>query len=142
MADYNPRRIPDENAPPTSGAVASLGTTGINELSKRLLGEDGADASGVGDWVRLRSFWKTFHLYAQDRLQATGVGAAVVEIHACMELPDDPAQRDNAAYVVLATLNSGTLSFSTEQPWRYVRANLTTPAAFAVQVGLNGQGNG
>jgi hypothetical protein len=141
VANFFPKRIPDENSPPTNGAVTTS-SGGVNEISKRLLGENGSDAQGVGDWIRTHAYWKTFFLYPQDRLQATGVGAAVVTIEACMELPDDPADRDNAAFVVLATLDSTTRSFSTEVPWRYFRARVTTAAAFAVQVGLDGQGGG
>ncbi len=141
MANFIPKRIPDENSPPANGAVTTSSGS-INEVSKRLLGEAGSDAQGVGDWVRTHAYWKTFFLYPQDRLQATGVGAAVVTIEACMELPDNPAQRDNAAFVVLATLDSTTRTFSTENPWRYVRARVTTAAAFAVQVGLEAQGGG
>jgi hypothetical protein len=141
MADFEVKRIPDENSP-NGGPVTTIGTTGINEISKRLLGLDGRDALGVGEWLRDHSYWKTFYLYAQDRLEATGVGAAVVEIHACMELPDDPADHDDAAYEVIATLSSGTRFYQAEHPWRYVRAKITTVAAFPVQVGYNAQGGG
>jgi len=138
MADFVVKRITDENTP-SGGAVTTVGTTGINEVSKRMLGLNGRNVLGIGEWIRDHSGWKTFLLYPQDLLETTGVGAAVVEIHACMELP---AVKDDAAYVVLATLSAGTRSFSTEEPWRYLRAEITTVAAFPVQVGLNSQGGG
>lgn len=131
MADFQVKKMPD-------GPV--LGTTGIVEVNKRMFGDAGAAATGKSSWHRSIGYWKTFHLYALDRLAATGVGAAVVEIHGCMELPDDPDDHDVAAYELLATLNTTTKSFSTENPWRYVRAVVTTQAAFAVQVGLCEQG--
>lgn len=118
------------------------GTTGVMMASRRMLGQAGATATGVSNWYRSDGLWKTFFLGPQDRLQATGVGAAVVVIDACMELPDNPNDPDDAAYFELGTLNTSTRSISTENPWRWVRARVTTPAAFAVNVFLHEQGQG
>lgn len=137
MADFEVKRMTDDDA---RAGVASppVGTSGMYMASRRMLGDAGAAAAGKGAWYRTNGLWKTFHLYPQDLLQGTGVGAASVEVHGCMELPE--GDEDNAAYVLLATLDSTNLSFSTEEPWRYVRVEVKVPAAFAVQVGLHEQG--
>ena len=120
-----------------------LGTTGITEGNWRLLGDGGAAAAGKGSWHRTGSYWKTFYLYAADALLATDIAAAVVAIDVCMELPGDPADvDDDVEFETIATLNAAGPSFSTEVPWRYVRARVTTPGAAACQVGLNEQGGG
>lgn len=120
---------------------STVGQSGIVERSIRLLGENGASAAGIGQWFRVHAYWKTFMLYTQDRLQATSLGSASVEIHGAMELPD--SNEDLASYELLGTLNSGSKSLSLEAPWRYVRAQVKTAAASgAIQVGLAAQDAG
>lgn len=137
MPSFNVKRIREDD---TGGVDSPVGPTGTVMTSKRMLGEDGAGAVGFSSWHRCDGLWKTFFLYAQDRLAATGVGGAVVEVHACMELPAQAGNSDGAAYKLLATLTGAAPSFSTEEPWRWVRVEVTTAAAFAVQVGYHEQG--
>ena len=135
MADFQATGIKDNNSP------GSLGTTGILEVSKRMLGDAGANATGNGSWIRSSSYWKTFFLYVNDR--KTAVAAGIVLIDACMELASDPDDPDtDTVYETIATLNAGSPSFSTEVPWRYLRARVTTADVNFIQVGFNGQGNG
>lgn len=140
MADFNISKMPNQDAP--DGTTTVVGTTGTVSTSKRMLGDAGAGAAGLGSWHRSNGLWKTFALYAADRLAASDIAAAVVEIDACMELPD-PATGDidtDVEFFNIATLNAAGPTFSTEVPWRYVRARVTTPGADPCQVGLHEQG--
>lgn len=142
MADFDYSKIPDIDAP--DGTSAYVGTTGTVNASKRLLGDDGAAAAGNGQWFRSNGLWKTFMLYPLDRNSATGLGGAVdVRIEACMELASAPDDPDADTFVVeLAALSQGTPNFSTENPWRYVRARVVNAGGGTVQVGMHEQGQG
>lgn len=137
MADFNHTRIPEDDS---RGVATPLGTTGTLSASKRLLGDDGAAGAGRGQWYRSNGLWKTFFLYNVDRTGA--VNATVdVRIEACMELAEPPNDPDvDTAVVELANLAASNLSFSTENPWRWVRARVVAHAGEAVQVGLHEQG--
>jgi hypothetical protein len=138
MADFNHVKIKDEDSNMVS---STLGTTGTLMAQKRLLSQDGANAVGNGQWYRSNGFWKTVMLYVNDR--KTAIAAGVVQIDACMELasaPDDPDA--DTQYVTIATLDSTTKHFSTEAPWRYLRARVTTANIVPIQVGIFEQGQG
>lgn len=136
MADFNHARMP---ADAVNGTVTNVGTTGIMFQGKRLLGAAGAATTGKGQWLRINGLWKTFFLYPQDRKTAADLTSASVQIQACMELPDDVADHDAAYKTVLATLTPGAPTFSTEHPWRYVRAEVTVAGAGTIQVGVHAQ---
>ena len=140
MADFTHSRIPEDDS---RGVATNLGTTGTVMHSKRLLGADGAGTTGKGSWFRNNGLWKTFMVYNADRVGAVN-GTVDVRIEACMELasdPDDPD--DDTAIVELATLTGASPSYSTENPWRYVRARVEAfGGAKNVQVGLHAQGQG
>jgi hypothetical protein len=127
VADFIVTRITDNdiNGNPTPHGM-------YPDFRKRLLGADGAAVTGTGAWVRVPdNDKKLLFLYNNSR---TGVvGAAVVEIHAAIELADVP---DNSAHVVVATLNAGAPKAQISECWSYMRAKVTTPGAAAVQVGL------
>jgi hypothetical protein len=142
VADFEHTNIPADASGPTQ-TVTILGPTGTVSQGKRLLGDAGAGAPGNGGWFRQNGLWKTFMLYNLDRVGALNAGVDV-RIDGAMELasaPDDPDA--DTFFVELATLAVGSPSFSTEYPWRYVRARV---GAFAgaknVQVGLQIQGQG
>jgi hypothetical protein len=137
VADFPISKMTDQDV---NGVSTIVGTTGILMASKRLLGDDGASAVGNGGWYRSNGFWKTFMLYINDR--KTAIAAGVVLIDACMELASDPDDPDaDTQFVTIATLNAGAKSFSTEIPWRWIRARVTTADANALQVGLIEQGS-
>ena len=140
MADFALKSIPDGQS---HGVSTNLGPTGTVVHSKRMLGEDGAGATGLGAWFRNNGLWKTFMLYNADRVGAVN-GTVDVRIEACMELASDPDDPDTDTLVVeLATLTNASPSFSTENPWRYVRARVEAFAgAKNVQVGAHMQGQG
>ena len=133
MADFAVTRMQDDVH---GGVTTNTMASGITYQGKRLLGDVGAAAMGKGDWFRASGRLKAFFLYPQDRLAATNIAAAIVEIHGAMELP--ATAPENAAFKILGTLNNAGRSFETYGPWRYVRAVVTTAAAGAVpvQVGL------
>jgi hypothetical protein len=137
VADFNHIKMPDDSV---RGVATGVSTSGFMYLGKRLLGADGAVATGVGDWFRTNAARKTFFLYPQDRKTAAHLVGASVEIQACMELPDAVADHDAAYKAVLATLTPGSPSFVTEGLWRYVRAEVKAAGAGAIQVGVNVQG--
>jgi hypothetical protein len=128
MEDPNPSGSPGEG----------LGPSGARIFKKRMLGNAGANATGVGSWVGTESLReKTFFLYTVD--QALALGSPVVEIHGCMEL--DPVDPDaNTKFEILGTLNSAALSLSLGDVWRYMRVEVTTAATNHSQVGMNGLG--
>jgi hypothetical protein len=140
VADFEHTHIPEDDS---RGVSTVLGTTGTVMHSKRLLGDDGAAATGNGGWFRNNGLWKTFMLYNLDRVGAVDGGVSVI-IDGAMELASDPDDPDTDTDVVeLATLNSGSPSFSTENPWRWVRARVDAFAgAKNVQVGAHMQGQG
>jgi len=140
MADFQHSKMPDDTIRQT---VTNVGTTGTVNQGKRLLGEEGAGATGLGSWFRQNGLWKTFMLYNADRV-GTPDGGVDVRIEGCMELAEDPNDPDADTFVVeLATLTGASPSFSTEYPWRYVRARVEAFAgAKNVQVGLQIQGQG
>jgi hypothetical protein len=123
--------------------TTNVGTTGTVNQGKRLLGAAGADTTGRGGWFRNNGLWKTFMLYNTDRVGAID-GGVDVRIEACMELASAPDDPDVDTFIVeLAALSTGSESFSTEYPWRYVRARVHAFAgAKNVQVGLQIQGQG
>lgn len=140
MADFPTSKIPNQNAP--NGTTTVVGPTGTVATSKRMLGDDGAAAIGNGAWIRVDGLWKTFFLYNQDRVGAVDAGVDV-RIEAAMELAEDPNDPDADTFVhELAALTAGSsLTFSTEHPWRFVRARVAAHAgAKAVQVGFQVQG--
>ncbi len=127
MADFIVTRITDNdiNGNPTPHGM-------YPDFRKRLLGADGASVAGTGAWIRVPdNDKKLVFLYNASRTGA--VGAAVVEIHAAIELADVP---DNSAHVVVATLNSAAPKAQISECWSYMRAKVTTAGAVAVQVGL------
>lgn len=137
-ADFNATKIPGDD---TNKVSTRVGTTGTVVGQRRLLGDAGAAAAGNGSWHRSNGLWKTFLAYPTDFLASTGVGAALdIKIEACMELPAGAARDTDPFVVVLATLNQSTPNFSTEEPWRYVRARVVNAGGGTVQVGLIEQG--
>lgn len=141
MADFNHSKIP-EDVSGQVGALALVGSTGTNMNAKRLLGDEGAAAPGYGGWYRSNGLWKTFYLYCTDR--KTAVSATVdVRIEACMELASDPDDPDvDTKAVELVNLAASALHFSTENPWRWIRARVVAHAGAPIQVGLFEQGQG
>jgi len=135
MADFEHSNIP--------GSGTNIGTTGTHYQSRRLLGDAGAGTTGRGEWFRNNGLWKTFMLYNTDMVGAVD-GGVDVRIEACMELASAPDDPDVDTFVVeLATLTNAAPSFSTESPWRYVRARVEAFAgAKNVQVGFQMQGQG
>ena len=131
MADFLVTKMADDSV---NGVTTNTMPSGITYQGKHLLGDAGATGVGKGDWFKAHGRLKAFFLYPQDKLQATGVGTAVVEIHGAMEMPATTPEL--AAYKVLATLNSAGPSYEAYGPWRYLRAVVTTPGAAAVQVGM------
>ena len=142
MADFAIAGMPADKSGQTQTSTV-VGTTGTVNQGKRLLGDDGAGAVGNGAWFRNNGLWKTFMLYNLDRVGAIDVGVDV-RVEACMELASAPDDPDTDTFIVeLAALSSGALSFSTEYPWRYVRARVEAHAGVKnVQVGLQIQGQG
>lgn len=142
MADYPIAGIPADKSGQRQ-ITTNVGPTGTVSQGKRILGVDGAGITGRGGWFRQNGLWKTFMVYNADRVGAVN-GTVDVRIEACMELasaPDDPDV--DTVIVELATLTAAAPSFSTEYPWRYVRARLHAFAgAKNVQVGLQIQGQG
>ena len=137
MADFAVTKMPDDAV---NGVTTNTMASGITYQGKRLLGDDGAAATGKGDWFRAHGRLKAFFLYAQNKLAATDISAAIVEIHGAMELPATTPEL--ASFKILGTLNNANRSYETYGPWRYVRAVVTTAAAGAVpvQVGLSVEG--
>jgi len=139
VANFNVTRIPEDDS---RNVHTSVGTTGTNMASKRLLGDDGASGVGRGQWYRTNGLWKTFMLYSLDRKTAINV-TNDVRIEACMELASDPNDPDVDTFVIeLANLAAGAPSFSTEYPWRWVRARVVAHDGVPIQVGLFEQGQG
>ena len=140
MADFAHTKIPEDDS---RGVSTTLGTTGTVVHSKRMLGDDGAGAVGNGGWFRNNGLWKTFFLYNIDRVGAVD-GGVDVRIEGCMELASAPDDPDTDTFVSeLATLTAAAPSFSTEYPWRWVRARVEAFAgAKNVQVGSHFQGQG
>lgn len=138
MADFDASKIPDDDI---NGVSTRVGTTGTVVGQRRLLGDAGAAAAGNGSWHRSNGLWKTFCAYPTDNLAATGLGGTLdIKIEAAMELPTGAA-RDTGPFVVeLAGLTSAAPEFSTEAPWRYVRARVVNAGGGTVQVGLIEQG--
>lgn len=139
MADFPLSRIPDQDS---RGVPSPIGTTGTVMGAKRLLGDDGALGAGRGGWYRTNGLWKTFFLYCTDKKTAPSV-TVDVRIEACMELAEPPDDPDADTYVTeLVNLAVGAPVYSTEHPWRYVRARVVAHAGAAIQVGLFEQGQG
>lgn len=137
-ADFQTSRIPDLD---TNGVSQGPGTTGTVMSKRRMLGAEGAGVTGRGSWFSNRDLWKTFFLYNFDRTGAVDAGVDV-RIEVCMELAEDPNDPDvDTTIFELATLTAASPNFSTEEPWRYIRARVHAHAgAENVQVGLSGQG--
>lgn len=127
MADFTPTRIKDQDI---NGVHTPRGPA--QTMRKRLLGDAGAVLAGKGDWVFTASSSKTFFLYNVSRTGA--VGDAVVQIHGAMELADVP---EDTAFQLLATLNAATPYSDQIGSWSYMRAEVITPGAAAVQVGMD-----
>ena len=137
MADFLIARMTDNNI---NNMPVGLGTTGTQMVSKKMLGTDGAGATGRGQWLRNDCLWKTFMLYSSDRKTAVNAGVSV-RIEVCMELASDPDDPDvDTAVFELGDLTAASPTLSTENPWRYIRARGHAHAGSDVQVGFFGQG--
>lgn len=138
MADFEHTRIPEDASGQTQ-TMTVVGPTGTVMNSKRLLGDTGAAVPGRGGWFRSNGLWKTFMAYNVDRKTVLGV-ALDIRIEAAMELADN-ADVDTFI-VLLATLTSAAPAFSTEHPWRWLRARVVNAGGGTIQVGLHEQGQG
>lgn len=130
MADFTVSRIPE------LGDRGLAGSNGIlPDFRKRLLGDTGALAPGIGAWIRVpENAIRIVHLYSHDLLAATAIGSPIVEIHGASDLHQTTP--DLSPFVLLGTLNSAVLKLLVTEPWSYMRAKVTTAGAVAVQVGL------
>ncbi len=104
--------------------------SGVRTKLVRMLGSTGRVALGKGSWVDFAgSERKTFFLYTVDQ-KNDAIGAGVVEIQGAMELASEstPTQDDtvDTDFKVLATLNAGAPHAVITEPWRYLRAVVTT----------------
>lgn len=113
-------------------------TSGNTPVAWRLLGEAGFNVLGKGRWLELNGVqWKSFLLRAHTSPHNAAIGAGSVEIQVANEL--DPVDADeNTKFVVLATLDSSNPEFSSEEPWRYVRARVAVVGTPMMQVDFYG----
>lgn len=104
-----------------------------------MLGAAGYNTVGIGRWIELEgATWKSFLLRAAASPYNTALGAlAVVQIQAANALdPVDPEA--NTRHTILASLTTAAPSYSTEVPWRFIRAQITVVGDALMQVDFHG----
>lgn len=133
MADYPISPMPSDES---RGVTTNINPNGSIYHGKRMLGDEGAAATGAGAWFRINPRFMTFMLYNADAKGSVNAGVTV-KIEAAMELAAPVA--DTQVHE-LASLTASAPVFNYGFPFRYVRARVSAHAgAKAVQVGLHAQ---